>query len=842
MFLKKFTAIKHTDNGYMLDTDGARIMLVFMSDDIIRIRVSFDGTFPEHSVALVRTAWSDDNDELLKDERERVQALQVPYTEDDQTLTFCTATLKLVLHKEPLYFAIYNKDGVLLHQDLRQRAFDKDYLGRLTHYSTLDYAADHFFGFGEKTGYLDKKGKHMRMSPKDAIGQDPEHGEPLYKHVPFYIKINEQTGLASGLFYHNSYDCIFDMGNERSGYFDSYSYYQTEGGDLDIFFLNGPSVKDVISHYTFLTGRPAMPVKESLGYTASTMYYAELERNCDEEIYKVIKKHRKAGINIDNFWLASGYSAGEDRLRYTFNWNLTRFPDPDKFVRTLHEQGINVIPNLKPGVLQRHPYLKFYEERDALIKTPDGKADYVGRWWGGPGRFVDFTGPKGRNAWKELLKKTILDKGVYTVWNDNCEYDGVEDRAARVAAEGRGGTMAEYKILQSNMMAYTAKEALQEEYGKRRQYIISRAGFAGIQRYAQVWSGDNLTCWPSLKFNIATLIGMGLSGMVNTGCDIGGFAGPAPEAELLLRWIQNGVFQPRFCINSANNDNTVTQPFMYESVLPEVRHAWKLRYMLFPYLYSLMREAHLTGLPVMRPLFMEFPEDRRCLSDTSMSFMFGSAILVANVLEKGACTRKIYLPAGCTWYLLDNHLEGTMQAFEGGQDIELPVTLDSIPMFLREGSLFIHSNDIEHLPADSVHTLKITGCLRKDGTLPVTWYEDDNGIRGEGNYHTLNITARTEAHGISLHFKGEGPYQTALQRLELNLVQKDKGPLYLSLDGRKLQGFIVGDEYEAVQEGYYYDMDSRSIRVKFDLPENRDDFTLFLSQEKFDLIGMENNG
>lgn len=138
------------------------------------------------------------------------------------------------------------------------------------------------------------------------------------------------------------------MGNEISGYWPRYSYYQADGGDIDLFFINGPKVEQVLDNYTKLTGKQAMPPKQSLGYTASTMYYAELEKDCDKEIYEVIKKHFDEKMYIDNFKLASGYSSGEeDNLRYIFNWNKKRFPNPDEFMEKMNEMGLNVIPNLK---------------------------------------------------------------------------------------------------------------------------------------------------------------------------------------------------------------------------------------------------------------------------------------------------------------------------------------------------------------------------------------------------------------------------------------------------------------------------------------------------------------
>lgn len=224
MLLRKYESIEVTDNGYLIHGDVAAVLLVFMTDDIIRIRVHFDSRTPmkEESYTLVMTAWPDRMDELLKDERTRITPLMVPYTETEKDLTFATKTVKLVLRKEPFSFALYDVQGNPLYRDLKERAFERDQLGRLSHYSCMDRAKDHFFGFGEKTGHLDKKFRRMRMSPKDAIGHDPETGDPMYKHIPFYVRIHEDQTAAVGLFYHNSYDCVFDMGQEVSGYWEPY--------------------------------------------------------------------------------------------------------------------------------------------------------------------------------------------------------------------------------------------------------------------------------------------------------------------------------------------------------------------------------------------------------------------------------------------------------------------------------------------------------------------------------------------------------------------------------------------------------------------------------------------
>lgn len=836
MIVKAYKGIEQTENGYRIHTDQAEVMLVFLTDDIIRIRVSFDGRFEEASYALVTTAWEDRLDTLFAGERKRVTARTVACTETEQELRFETDTLVLRLRKEPFGFLLEDRQGNCLYEDLKYRAYDRDQLGRLTHYSKMDYEGDHFFGFGEKSGHLDKKGRHMRMCPKDAIGLDPEFGDPMYKHIPFYIRINETRRHALGLFYNNSYDCCFDMGNERSGYWDSYCYYQTEGGDIDLFLINGPGMDQVVERYTWLTGRSAMPTKQSLGYTASTMYYAELDENCDQEIYKVIDKHFREHIYIDNFWLASGYSADENRLRYTFNWNYKRFPDPEGFFARMNEMGINVIPNTKPGILEKHPYRQKFEENDAFIKTPDGSEPYVGRWWGGAGRFVDFTKKSGRDTWKELLKETILRKGTKTVWNDNCEFDGVEDRNAVCDKEGMGGTMAELKIVQSNMMAYMGKEAINEVYPGERPYIINRAGYAGIQRYAQVWAGDNLTDWRTLKFNVATIIGMGLSGVANNGCDIGGFAGPAPEEELLLRWIQNGIFQPRFVLNSANSDNTVTQPWMYEGILPQVQEAFALRYRMLPYLYSLMWEAHKNGKPAVRPLFLEFPDDKKTYSDNHLSFLFGPSVLVANVLEKGAAEREIYLPAGSSWYDMNDEF----RCYEGGQMIRIPVHAGSIPMFLRDSAVYVTSEDIKHILTDRLKTLDVLVGAEHD--VCFTYYDDDGHTKDfeTGVYAETQIRV-TSGDRVEITFDKRGSYEETWEKLRLNVINRTKGAYWVSVEGRKLPEFLTEEDFAAAEEGWYYNLSTRIVETKMKKPE-KDCFQVVVSFEKFDLIGMENNG
>ena len=835
MLLHRWESYETDALGTLLHGDAADVRLVFLTPEILRIRVSFSRQFPEHSYTLVTTAWPDAFDSLLQAERRRIAPLAVPPAiGPDGRMQFDFPGGRLCVAREPFACTLYGPDGAVRYRDLPTRAYEQDWLGRVSHYSVFDEAHMHFYGFGEKNGPLDKRGRRMRMNPKDALGSDPENGDPLYKHIPFYLQVDDRSGEAVGLFYHNSYDCVFDMGQEISGYWPRYRYWQADGGDIDLFLLLGPTPADVLRQYTLLTGRSAMPRRQALGFSMTTMYYCELERDCDREIEQVVDAFAANGLPLDNFWLGSGYSAGEeDRLRYVFHWNRDRFPDPPGFVARMARRGLEVVPNLKPGLLARHPDLpNLLEQPRALVREPDGETPAVGRWWGGPGRFFDFTAPAGREAWKKLLKARILEKGIRGIWNDNCEYDGIEDRSAVCEADGLGGTMAEYKPLQSNLMGLAACEASQEVYPHERPYIISRAGYAGIQRYAQVWDGDNLTDWRSLRYNIQTIVGMGLSGVPNTGEDIGGFAGGAPDAELLLRWVQCGVFQPRFCMNSANNDNTVTQPWMYPELLPLLRQAFGLRYKLLPYLYTQLYLAHQDGTPVLRPLFWEFPQDADCYRDDSATFLFGPALLVANVVEPGAAARTLYLPAGCTWYDCNDNL----RAYAGGQTITVPVGPGSIPMFLRGSGVLYTSPDLRKLATDTVHNLDLLVAAETDCTA--VYYEDDgHSDRFEhGDYARTDITVQA-GERTTLRFVRSGQADSALQQMTVALVSKRKGAMAVLLEGRPLPRFLLPDLFAKAEAGWYYDLRDRTVRVRFAVPSSRD-FTLTISCEPFDLIGM----
>ena len=826
---KQIQSMERLDGAFLFHTNCADIKVCFVTDEIVRVRVAFDRELAEESYILSTTAWEDRLDGLFAAERTRVQPVTPDVTVTDAAITFETAAVRLVAERDPLCFKLYDKEGTLLHSDLAGTPYILDSNRRVTHYSAMA-EEDCFYGFGEKTGLLNKNKRFLRERATDAMGYDAEKMDTLYKHIPFYIQLSRATQKAVGVFYNNFYESVFNMGCEKSNYWSRYSYWQADGGDIDLFLIAGGSIRRVVDNYTLLTGRPALLPKRALGYQGSSMYYPELEKDSDDAVLNFIDTIKEEGFPIDGFHLSSGY-ASQNGKRCFFTWNTDRFKDPRAYFAAMNEKGAQNVPNVKPGILLCHPRFDEFNARNVFVRDAEQDTYAVGKWWGGDGAFWDYTSPDGRQAWKDFLTEALIDVGTDSIWDDNCEYDSLQDKDARCCFDGKGGTIAQLKPIMSTLMCKMSAEAVVDHNPKARPYIVCRSGSAGIQKYAQTWCGDNYTSWKTLRYNIPIITGMGLSGQPNEGADIGGFYGPAPEEELFVRWVQNGIFQARFSIHSASNDNTVTEPWMYRGSAGLIRDAILLRYRFTPYLYSAEYEASRTGAPIMRPLVYEFQDDPN-VYDESFEFLFGRDILVANVLEPGARTWKVYLPAGTRWYDWNNNFA----CYEGGQTIEIPVEISTIPLFLREGAIVPKAaNQLMSMANDHMTSLHLTLVPGADSTY--TLYDDD-GVTNDfknGVCRKTRITM-TGSSVVKVAFAAEGSYTDFVEDVTVEMVRKDRSPFWVALDGRKLEHYLNRRKFDAAAEGWYYSQTKRAVLVKYANP--RKDATLTVSFEDFDLIGM----
>ena len=709
-----------------LEFTGARgesLRVDVLDHDMLRVRM-----LPESQSRLDRT-WlvvgQAGESPLAGRSRDDLSPFPLPaYTKTisaDETIIE-TASLRCIIKHHTAHLVWQSKDGETFASDLVHRAYTYDFSGRSIYHYLQRRTDEHYYGFGERSGNLDKQGRRLRMLNVDALGYNAETSDPLYKHIPFYITYIPSLKIAYGLFYDNLATTTFDMGQEIDAFWGHYRSYQADDGDLDYTLIYGPSIADVLEKYAKLTGYPNLLPRYAFGYLGSTMKYTEAP-DAQVQLKRFVELCHEHNIPCDLFHLSSGYSTDGTGRRFVFTWNHNKVPSPTTMVNNFHEAGIRLAPNIKPYLLTDHPAYETVKAAGGFITNPETGEPALCRFWSGgafesgEGAYIDFSSQAGFDWWKNQAKSAFLDIGIDGLWNDNNEFE-LWDDAAVCAGFGQKFPIGLARPLQTLLMARSSYQASLEKYPNRRPFILSRSACAGMQRYVQTWSGDNETSWHSLKYNIPMGLGMSLSGMPHTGHDVGGFYGKAPEPELFVRWVENGIFHPRFTIHSWNTDGTVNEPWMHPEVLPIVRDLIEFRYRLLPYLYLLNAEAHSTGQPLMRPMVYQFPDDPHCWTE-SFNFMLGSHLLVASVTEAGAISKEIYLPSSAKW--CDFY---TGQSYEGGQTIVVDAPLERIPLMLRDGGMIPMGKVMRHV-GESADVVREIHAFIAFENAELVLYDDD---------------------------------------------------------------------------------------------------------------------
>jgi alpha-glucosidase len=596
-----------------------------------------------------------------------------------------TALIKADVRRSPLALSwSYRADILaafeLVLQDRPAQAYFYRSQGHgFAHYLARD-PAEHYYGFGEKGGNANKAGRRLRMRTADALGYDAQTTDPLYKHIPFFLTVRpDHGGRAVGLFYDNLAHADFDLGQEIDAYHGLYRSFEASGGDLDLYIVFGPAVRDVVTRYTALTGRTAFPPRWALSYSGSSMQYTEAE-DAFERLGDFIGSLHKHSIPCGSFHLSSGYTM-VDGKRYVLTWDRKRFPDPAAVARAFSNAGLRLIANVKPAMLLSHPRFHEVEAFRGFIRDgEDERQPHIAQFWGGEAAYLDFSNPETSEWWTREVQAQLLQYGIAATWNDNNEYEVWDDGAA-VNLNGGGGIMETLRPVQTSLMLRASWRAQTEYAPSRRPFLVSRSGGPGMQRYAQTWTGDNRTDWNTLRYNLRMGHGLSLSGLFNFGHDAGGFAGPKPDPELFLRWIEQGIYWPRFSIHSWNDDGSANEPWMYPEILNEVRAALNWRERLVPLLYTLLWRAHAHHEPILRPLFYDFPGQAGCYEEHD-EFMLGRDMLIAPVVERGTLKRTVWLPqTEGGWYRIE-----TGEHLQCGKS-EVPAPLGAAPAFIRAGSI-----------------------------------------------------------------------------------------------------------------------------------------------------------
>jgi alpha-glucosidase len=753
--------VEATDRGLVARLHGECLRLDVVRADVLRITISRGARIderPTHSVCV---------DPL---------ALEVPFAVErgDGVVRLRTADLVASLHLDPFRVDVHRPDGSAVVETAR------DGRGWYWAYATLNDAfvvrrrcrpEDAFYGLGEKTGGGNRRGRDFTLWNTDVLdpkasgefaatraGTDPRADntstqfDPYYVSIPFFYHHDHRSGAMGGSFVDNAFRAEYDF--RAAGEY----LVHFHGGQYTEYVFAGPGMPQILEAYTWLTGRAALPPIWALGYH-QCRWFAYTQ----DAVEALAARHRDEEIPCDALWLDIDYMAGYR----VFTWDTGAFPDVPGMLARLAGRGFRMVTIVDPGVKHDPGYRVFDEavERDVLCRTEGGDL-YVGQVWPGRTAFPDFATEEARAWWGELNAAHVAS-GLAGIWNDmNEPATGVIAPDAMRFDRGRASHARhhnEYALL----MAMGTTQGLRAAMPERRTFVLSRAGSAGIQRYAANWLGDNMSRWDHLWLSMPMAAGFGVCGQPFLGADIGGFMGHT-TAELFLRWMQYGTLTP-FCRNHSALGNVDQYAWSFgETVRDLVREALRLRYRLLPYLYACFLRAVETGAPVQRPLVFDHQDDP-AVRDRDDEYLLGRDLLVAPVVEPGATARQVYLPAGgwYDWHTGDHH--------DGRRFVVAPTPMDRIPLYARAGAV------VPMWPAAPPSTAGFHPRVvelhafvpRSDGTWTSALQEDDGlttaALDGARYRTTLTVTRSAGRVTVTAEVDGDGFPEFAREAFRLVL-------------------------------------------------------------------------
>lgn len=723
------------------------------------------------------------------------------FGDDGNQVLVCTDDLLLEVRKSDCHVRATDKNGAVLLEDADGGGyFEGAPLARgLTRAAA---PGEHFYGFGEKTGPLDKRGTAMTFWNTDAYqpmyGGYPADADPLYQSIPFFLGLRDST--AYGVFLDDTHRLRFDMASQ-----DPARYTLASAGEtLDHYLIAGPAMRDVLERYTRLTGRMPLPPRWSLGYHQSRWGYYP-----DSQVLSIAGELRSRDMPADGMWLDIQHMDG---FR-SFTWDQTGFPAPKSLVSSLTQLGFKTISIVDPGIKVDPAWNVYTSALSQSRFVTESGAPYVGKVWPGDASFPDFSDPAVRSWWGTLLPGE-LDQGVQGLWIDMNEPSnfvtgtgGTVPEDAACAGDGTTGTMADLHNVYGLNEARATYEGMRSFAPDRRPFVLTRAGYAGTQRYAAVWTGDAPSTWPTLQVTLPMMLGMGLSGLPFVGSDVGGYSGGATP-ELFARWIELGSFSPFFRAHVTSGVNS-QEPWQFGTEVTDIsRNVMNARYALLPYLYSVFQESTRTGAPVLRPLVYEFQSDPAVVN-LSDEAMLGPSLLLAPVLDQGAMTRDVYLPAG-RWFEVHS---GAIH--EGPTTFPVTLTLAALPTFVREGAIVPRMQRVRFTDEAPIQTLYLD---LYPGAQPSSFvlYEDD-GIsfaHEQGGYSQVTYSLRRTAFGTKLGVSArEGSFGPPARALVIRVRRVDHPPTAVQLSGAPLPAFTDYDALLAAGKGYFYDDRDLSLVV-----------------------------
>ncbi|ELC8433189.1 TPA: glycoside hydrolase family 31 protein [Clostridium perfringens] len=648
--LRVFKNYEINHNNIDIYFSNMKITLTIFENDIVKV---FIGDKYEESISTNGVVDNLEKGEFIVEE------------DSNFVIIKCTKVLTFV-DKNTTEISFRDLEGNIINEDF-QPSF-KDEKGNVYISKVNDCLA--YYGLGEKGGDLNKKGCYTENFNTD----DPETDDDsvtYYKTIPFYVALKEEA--TYGIFFDNSFRSYFDMGKEMGDRI----FFGAIGGQIQYYFIPGENIKEVVKNYTALTGRMEMPPLWSLGYQQCRFSYFS-----QEEVRELVKTFEEKDIPLDVVYLDIDYMDGFRVMTF----KTPNFDDAAGLISDLKEKGIRTITIIDPGVKvdEEYPVFKRGKEGNHFTKKLDGEM-FIGAVWPGDSAFPDFSNKDCREWWKSELKKFISEHGMDGIWNDMnepCVFNNDHKTMLETCLHNSDNGVIEHKEFHNRYgfeMSRCSKEAQEELHPNERGFSMTRATYAGGQRYSSVWTGDNMSLWSQMRMSISMNANLGISGFSFVGNDVSGFGLDSSE-ELFIRWMEMGPFIPIFR-NHSNMYTRRQEPWAFGPRAEKIaKKSIELRYELLPYIYDLYYISHKEGLPIFRPMIMEYEKDMNLLNMREQ-FMLGENMIVAPVLYEGERSKTVYLPKG-SWF---NYF--TMEKLQGGKWYKLPCELDEILVFVKEGAI-----------------------------------------------------------------------------------------------------------------------------------------------------------
>lgn len=721
--------VKVNNATYDFFTSNGRAQVIAYSPNVIRIRIDKQNLAPDFSYAVVSNPIP----------------CAVNVTNSTDVYTISTDSLVLRILKKPLRFTFLTKDGKVINSD--DQAFGTSWLGdEVTTYKSLQQG-ERFIGLGEQSGNLDRAGSVSYNYNVDNPTYD-NTSDHLYSTIPFYIGIHHD--LAYGIFMDNPSKSLFNFGagNNR------FSSFMASCGEMNYYFIYHSTVKKIISSYTWLTGRTPIPPMWSLGYQQCRWSYFP-----QADLLSTAAKFRERHIPIDMIYLDIHYM---DEYK-VFTWDSKKFPDPKGMANKLKDMDIHLAVIIDPGVKisENYPMYKQGLDSSLYIKYPDG-TNYSGQVWPGWCNFPDFTMPKTR-AWWGCWMKTYTDVGVTGFWNDMNEISvwGKEvPSLLNMNWDGHKTTYRYGKNVYGFQMARSTYEGAKKHMNGERPFVLSRSGYSGFQRYTSIWTGDNQATEDHMLLGVRLINSLGLSGVSFAGVDIGGFSGN-PTQELYTRWMQIGAFLPLYRAHTSFT-TLRAEPWDYGEVFEDVARRYiGFRYQLLPYIYSNYYESSQNGMPLVRSLAIEYPNNFNIYNtDYQQEYLFGPSVLVAPCKSSEAFS-KVYLPEG-QWYDLFND-----KTYAGNETVVAEAGLYKLPLYIKAGSIIPMQKLVESTADKSSDTLFIHLYAGNEKNQYL-YYEDDTRTYDyqKGTYYKRLIEYDPQSSSIIFH-KKEGHFDTRFRTITI---------------------------------------------------------------------------